>query len=458
MTHENKGQSLAERLTQGDTTITLDELKNFNMTDREREVLTMRYGIGTPKMTRTEVAEHFSLTLERVRQIEEKALRRIARGESRIEPFSRLLTPDFPSPEPVEEQVQQSTTTEPNGTDEECKPRIRVRQLKLTRITHTLPPSMGEYLQNEHFSLEEFMNQITESEQLIAHDWSWFLDSLPHLIEIFQDLERGCALAISHLRKGESYEDLIEHKRGHGMEINHIRWLVARDVVPLVQEYTDSGVPLRELLIAAMQGVKNAAFAYNFSPDKSFIAFAIPIIHKHIKRYIQTGKLPYTRRNNAYRKQHAKAIEAYYDYRRAHYALKDFIRQHSPKHLEHLFANAKMGRSRREVIETAELAEQNTALIAIHLPDDYEQRDKHISTPSYMVQDVLHSGECKDLVKPVGGEWSLCTAPDGERIAISTITDRESLHHVMEALVVILKEQSEVKPMELREWRAVKGW
>ena len=75
-----------------------------------------------------------------------------------------------------------------------------------------------------------------------------------------------------------------------------------------------------------------------------------------------------------------------------------------------------------------------------------------------MVQDTLYGGECKDLVKPVGGEWSLCTASEGEHIAISTLTDRESLHHVMEALVATLKEQSKVKPMELREWRAAKGW
>lgn len=302
------------------------------------------------------------------------------------------------------------------------------------------------------------MNQITESEQLIANDRSWYSNSLPHLIEIFQDLERGCALALSHLRHGESYEDSIEHKREHGMEINYIRWLVARDVVSIVQEHTDSGVPLSKLLIAAMQGVKNAAFAYNFNPDESFIEFATPILHEHIKQYIITGELPYTMPDNIYREQHAGAIDAYYNYRRAHYALEDFARHHSPKLLANLFANAKMGRSRKEVIRAAELAEQCGVLIAIHQPDDYDQRDKHISTPSYMVQDTLYGGECKDLVKPVGGEWSICTASEGEHIAISTLTDRESLHHVMEALVATLKEQSKVKPMELREWRAAKGW
>lgn len=47
------------------------------LSDRERQVLKMLYGIGRSEMTAEEVANSLSLTRERVRQIKERALRRL---------------------------------------------------------------------------------------------------------------------------------------------------------------------------------------------------------------------------------------------------------------------------------------------------------------------------------------------------------------------------------------------
>ena len=47
------------------------------LTDRERKIITAFYGIGQPEMTLEEIGTKFGLTRERVRQIKEKAIRRL---------------------------------------------------------------------------------------------------------------------------------------------------------------------------------------------------------------------------------------------------------------------------------------------------------------------------------------------------------------------------------------------
>jgi RNA polymerase primary sigma factor len=52
------------------------------LSDREREVLKMLFGIGRNEMTAEEVANNMNLTRERVRQIKERALRRLREAEN----------------------------------------------------------------------------------------------------------------------------------------------------------------------------------------------------------------------------------------------------------------------------------------------------------------------------------------------------------------------------------------
>ena len=47
------------------------------LTDREKEILQMFFGIGVQEMTLEEIGDKFGLTRERVRQIKEKAIRRL---------------------------------------------------------------------------------------------------------------------------------------------------------------------------------------------------------------------------------------------------------------------------------------------------------------------------------------------------------------------------------------------
>jgi RNA polymerase primary sigma factor len=49
----------------------------MTLTERERDILKLMYGIGVQEMTLDEIGDKFDLTRERVRQIKEKAIRRL---------------------------------------------------------------------------------------------------------------------------------------------------------------------------------------------------------------------------------------------------------------------------------------------------------------------------------------------------------------------------------------------
>ena len=52
--------------------------------DREREIVKMFFGIGYPEMTLEEIGEKFDLTRERVRQIKERAIKRLKGHKSKL--------------------------------------------------------------------------------------------------------------------------------------------------------------------------------------------------------------------------------------------------------------------------------------------------------------------------------------------------------------------------------------
>lgn len=52
--------------------------------EREREIIKMFFGIGYPEMTLEEIGERFELTRERVRQIKEKAIKRLKGQKSKL--------------------------------------------------------------------------------------------------------------------------------------------------------------------------------------------------------------------------------------------------------------------------------------------------------------------------------------------------------------------------------------
>jgi RNA polymerase primary sigma factor len=63
----------------------------MQLTDRERDIIKSMFGIGTPEMTLDEIGDKFELTRERVRQIKEKAIRRLRHTANNNEQLKAYL-------------------------------------------------------------------------------------------------------------------------------------------------------------------------------------------------------------------------------------------------------------------------------------------------------------------------------------------------------------------------------
>ena len=92
---EGEDNSLLDVLTNDDSpmadhTLTQESLSKEvdralrQLHEREREILKMFFGIGCQEMTLEEIGAKFDLTRERVRQIKEKAIRRLKGQKSRL--------------------------------------------------------------------------------------------------------------------------------------------------------------------------------------------------------------------------------------------------------------------------------------------------------------------------------------------------------------------------------------
>lgn len=324
-----------------------------------------------------------------------------------------------------------------------------MRQLKITKSRGV--SDIIECLKDDNFNLDEFIKKIAEEEQLIRHEERLLLD------ELQQGRRPGCRMPLIELLNEHDidYEEMHANYYETCHETNQLRWLNAHRVVSIAREYESIGKPMQELLIAGMHGVKNAALAYNFRPNVSFIDFAEPIIRRHIEEYIQTDDLSFAGLCKEYEEILAGAKEAYESYRNPQCPVARYSAQ-AEKARRHLFANAKISRCHKEIRKAADYAEWRLVDVAVHLPDDYDERDKFIRTASFTLHDVLYSGECKDFVKPVGGEWCIYTA-DGVRVPVHKLTDRNSMRNALETLLKVLGNIPWTRTLNFCDWRADTG-
>ena len=330
-----------------------------------------------------------------------------------------------------------------------------MRQLKITKsITKRGAGHIIEYLKSKNFNLDEFIKKIAETELLIEHEERF-------LLYVFQDFTpgMGARMPLNQVKEmsEEEHAAYIYETYEECFELNQIRWLNAHRAIAITKEYEKCGKPIQELLLAAMQGVKNAAFAYTFSPKISFGDFAAPIIRRHIEQYLQTGESSFAELYKEYEEILDNAKLAYYDYRYPKCKAAMYSVQ-SDKERALLFANSKISRCHKEIRKAADYVEWRRVDAATHLPDDYDERDKFIRTRSFKLQDAIYNGECKDFVKSVtDGEWYICTVPDGTRVPVRELTDRDSMRGALEVLLEILEKTPERRILKFDDWRAENG-
>ena len=312
-----------------------------------------------------------------------------------------------------------------------------MRQLKITKsITKRGAGHIIEHLKSKNFNLDEFIKKIAETELLIEREERF-------LLYVFQDFTpgMGARMPLNQVKEmsEEEHAAYIYETYEECLEINQIRWLNAHRAIAITKEYEKCGKPIQELLLAAMQGVKNAAFAYTFSPKISFGDFAAPIIRRHIEQYLQTGESSFAELYKEYKEILDNAKQAYDDYRHPECKAAMYSVQ-SEKERALLFANSKISRCHKEIRKAADYVEWRRVDAATHLPDDYDERDKFIRTGAFELHDALYNGECKDIVKSVtDGEWYICTVPDGTRVPVRELTDRDSMRETLEVLLEILE-------------------
>lgn len=93
---------------------------------------------------------------------------------------------------------------------------------------------------------------------------------------------------------------------------------------------------------------------------------------------------------------------------------------------------------RDAVTEVADHVLKESVGLMIHVPDDYDERDKNLRTEYYNIEETLYSGECKDVVKLKNGEWNACPANSEVRLPIKLLENVESLCQMMTALLKVL--------------------
>jgi hypothetical protein len=230
-----------------------------------------------------------------------------------------------------------------------------------------------------------------------------------------------------------------------------------RFVVSLVSQYQKQGLSLQTLIKAGLIGFERAVMDYDVNSEEKFLHFAVPKMRKVVEYCIGIGGLPKPQGPRKLKitksvtnrdvncEENSDSDGDVWPHKRMPLAFGTILLFSSSKIREDYLSTEHCLEDWHDAItEVANHAMRKMEDIAVHLPDDYDERDKTICTVPYFIEDAAYSGECKNFVKSKNaeseclfGDWHVCPV-GAEPIPVAKLTDKKALRRIVEALLSVI--------------------
>lgn len=230
-----------------------------------------------------------------------------------------------------------------------------------------------------------------------------------------------------------------------------------RFVVSLVSQYQNQGLSLQMLIKAGLIGFERAVMDYDVSSEEKFMHFAVPQMRKVVEYCIGIGGLPKPQGPRKLKitksvtnrdvncEENSDSDGDVWPHKRIPLTFGTILLFSSSKIREDYLSTEHCLEDWHDAItEVANHAMRKMEDIAVHFPDDYDERDKTICTVPYFIEDAAYSGECKNFVKSKNaeseclfGDWHVCPV-GAEPIPVAKLTDKKALRRIVEALLSVI--------------------
>lgn len=239
--------------------------------------------------------------------------------------------------------------------------------------------------------------------------------------------------------------------------MSRLKCRMLRYVVSLVSQYQNQGISLQMLIKAGLIGLERAVMGYDVNSEENFLHFAVPKMRKVVEYCIGIGGLPKPQGPRKLKitksvtnrdvncEENSDSDSDVWPHRRKPLTFGTILLFSSSKIREDYLSTEHCLEDWHDAItEVANHAMRKMEDIAVHFPDDYDERDKTICTVPYFIEDAAYSGECKNFVKSKNaeseclfGDWHVCPV-GAEPIPVAKLTDKKALRRIVEALLSVI--------------------
>lgn len=184
--------------------------------------------------------------------------------------------------------------------------RSGVRQLKLVKISYTLP-KIDEYLSGQPFVLEDFLLTASVVKNLVDEDEKYLIDEVldiadgrhTHFAHRFYERFTEEAIKLDAAEYGipvddQDFEDndrfeilcqkVVSRRQDGCREMSEVKWFNAPYIVEIAQEYAGQEVPLEKLIACGLKTFGEALKQYDTKSEEDLLTFATPKMREAMQR------------------------------------------------------------------------------------------------------------------------------------------------------------------------------